>query len=295
MHDVFLSHSSQDNDITRFVADELSRAGLSVWVDFDNLQSGDRWLKIIEEGLHGAQVFVLLLSKASRDSEWCERETLLAMDARKPIQVARIGDIPLPLQLANRQYIDLIHDPAPAVKKLASAVRRDLMKLKQAEEANKEIRRPKPLSADPDQDNFFKYLEQLPGGESNALIARDLYRWAKKSADTLEFGGKITPGFHVRVRMGDEEALVLSVWAYPRQPAVQVQFQYFMKYSPYDDNAMRLSTLKSLNRLCSDSPLLDEQADRRPTLPFNPSLNTADKLEVFKQIMDEVMDNLRSG
>lgn len=295
MHDVFLSHSSQDNDITRFVADELSRAGLDVWVDFDNIQSGDRWLKTIENGLQESRVFALLLSKASRDSEWCERETLLAMDAKKPIQVARIEDMPLPLQLANRQYIDFVRHPAAAVKKLALAVRRDLAKLKQAEDTNSEIRRPKSLSPDPDQDNFFKYLAQLPGEESNALIARDLYRWAKKSADSLEFSGKITPGFHARVRMGDEEALVLSVWAYPRQPAVQVQFQYFMKYPPYDDTAMRVSTLKSLNRLCSDSPLLDEQADRRPTLPFDPSLNSADKLEVFKQIMDEVMDNLRSG
>lgn len=291
---IFLSHSSKDNELTRFLADELIRAGFDVWVDFESIRSGDLWLRSIEQAVRGCSVFVIVLSKASRDSEWCERETLLAMDLKKPLQIAMIEDMPLPLHLINRQFTDFRADHKQGVKKLVSALRRDLKKLAEAEETGKTPQQPKLLSPEPDKDNFFKYMEQLPGEESNALIARDLYRWAKTCADSVEFGGKITPGFHAKVRVSDGEVTVMSVWAYPRQPAAQVQFQYFMPYPPYDNLAMRRSTLQSLRKLSEDG-FLDEQADRRPTLAFNTALNTAEKLETFKQIMEEIMNNLRSG
>jgi hypothetical protein len=42
-----------------------------------------------------------------------------------------------------------------------------------------------------------------------------------------------------------------------------------------------------------DDPLIDDAADRRPTLPLK-ALDAAAKLEMFQQIMAEIMDNLRS-
>ncbi|GAB4515512.1 MAG: hypothetical protein OHK0046_19200 [Anaerolineae bacterium] len=109
----------------------------------------------------------------------------------------------------------------------------------------------------------------------------------------MEFGGKITPGFHARVQVGGQDLTVFSVWAYSKLPAAQVQFLYLAEYPPYDNADLRRSTLRSLNGLM-EPPLVDDKADRRPTFPLIKALDTADKLETFKQVMSEIMDNLRS-
>ena len=288
---IFISHSSRDNDVTRFVADHLTDAGFETWVDLDSIKSGDLWLRSIEKAVRECSIFVILLSKQSRDSEWCERETLLAMDLRKPLFIAILEDMPLPLHLINRQFTDFRQDKDQGVKKLIVAIRREM---KRIEADKKQSKQPAALSPKPDEDNFFKYLEQLPGEEHNALIARDLYRWALSEADDVAFGGRITPGFHARIQINSDSVTVFSVWAYSKQPAAQVQLEYIMKHPPYDHKQQRQSTLSSLNNLMND-PFLEEKVDRRPTLPFDEGLNTAEKLESFKQIMQEIFDNLRSN
>jgi len=108
----------------------------------------------------------------------------------------------------------------------------------------------------------------------------------------VEFGGKLTPGFHLRVDLGGEELIVCSVWAYARRPAVQVQFQYLRDHPPYDDDRLRLSTLRSLDRLL-DAPLLADKAERRPTIPLLPHLASDGQRDLFRQIIEEIIDNLR--
>lgn len=276
---IFLSHSTKDHAFTQSLAARLRENGFNVWVDVDSIPDGSTWLREIEKGVTGCAALVVVMSRPARESEWVERETLLAMDLGKPLFIVRTDTVPLPLHLINRQFTDFRQDADEGTRRLSAALHGALLKPAQPPPAS--------LSPEPDEDNFFRYLEQLPGGEPQALVARDLYRWAKKSADTVTFSGKKTPGFHLRVR----DVLVCSLWAYPRQPAVQVHLQYLSTVSPYTDREFRLSTLRSLNRLLSD-PLLNEKADRRPTVPLT-ALNTAERLETFKQIMQEVFDNLR--
>lgn len=282
---IFVSHTTADNEFARFLADQLTDAGFDVWVDFDSIKSGDRWVRSIQDAVEDCGAMVVVMSRAARDSEWVEREALLAMDLKKPLHTALIEDMPLPLHLINRQYTDFRQERDKAARKLIVALRRlDLSRPRK--------RAPRKLSPEPDRDNFFKYVEQLPGGAGNVLVARDLYRWAQDYADVVEFGGKITPGYHARATLGDDEVTVFSLWAYPRHPAVQVQFQYLSDFPPYDNGRMRRSTLRSLNRLVSE-PFLDDKADRRPTVPLS-ALGTADNLALFKEIIAEIIDNLRS-
>ena len=286
MPHIFISHSSADNDFARTLAGQLENAGFDVWVDFDAIGPGDRWVQTIQKAIEDCGAAVVVMSRAGRDSEWVERETLLAMDLRKPIHTALIDDIPLPLHLINRQYTDFRADQSQASARLIKALR----ELDRSAAPRKAPRRLSPL---PNSDNFFNYIARRPGGKQNALIAKDLYRWGKKHADSVEFGGRITPGFHVRVQVGESDLTVFSVWAYPHRPAAQVQFFYLMDYPPYDDPQLRRSTLHSLAKLLEDTPL-DDKADRRPTFPFSEALETAEKLEAFKQVMEEIIDNLRS-
>lgn len=285
---IFISHSSQDKEITAFLAKRLRKAGYNVWVDVDSIPDGSTWPREIEKGVRGCGAMVVIMTKRARDSEWVERETLLAMDLRKPLFIALVEDLPLPLHLLNRQYTDFRQDCEAAADKLIAALHAVSLTAPLEEQ-------PPVLSPQPDEENFFRFLQQLPKGEQNALIARELYQWTRKTADAVPFGGKYTPGFHARVLRDATETTVFSLWAYKRQPAVQVQFQYLSSLPPYDDRRLRLSTLESLNALLPEGERLrKEQADRRPTLPLIPALNSAENLEGFQRIIAEIFDNLRS-
>ena len=125
------------------------------------------------------------------------------------------------------------------------------------------------------------------------MIARDLFHWANDQADEVSFGGKITPAFQARVAVDGSQVTVFAVRAYPKRPAIQIQFMYLMNYEPYQSERLRRSTLKSLNRLMNDDDqFVVDQADRAPTIPLA-YFDRADKIELFKQIMAEIFDNLR--
>ena len=186
---IFISHSTQDNTFTTRLSEDLNDAGFETWVDIESIESGERWLLAIQDAIEKCGAAIVVMSRVARDSEWVEREALLAMDLKKPIHTALIEDIPLPLHLINRQYTDFRTDYDAALAELVEA-------LQALDRSAAPKRSPRRLSPMPDQENFFKYLEQLPGGKHNALIASDLYDWGRKNADEVEFGG----AFIFRVR-----------------------------------------------------------------------------------------------
>jgi hypothetical protein len=290
---IFISHSTKDTDYTAFLDEHLRRAGFKTWVDIDSIPEGSTWPREIQKGVEGCGALVVVMSKHGRDSEWVERETLLAMDLLKPVFIALFEDVPLPIHLINRQFTDFRQRREQAAKKLVAALNKisltePLPKPKPREEAK--------LSPEPNEFNFFKYLEQLPDGEQNARIARDLYQGAQAFADNVQFGGWAVPCFHARVRLADGEVTVFSVWAYSRQPSVEVSFQHLQKHPPYDERHLRLSTLDALNRLMPDGEKFpDEKADLRPHLPLARAFNRPESVQTFLHIVTEIASNLRGG
>ncbi|MFW5748399.1 MAG: toll/interleukin-1 receptor domain-containing protein [Chloroflexota bacterium] len=284
MSHIFISHSSADNTFTRHLDQSLRDAGIITWVDFTGIEPEERWVQTIQHQIDTAQGVLLVLSKAAVDSEWVEREVLYAMDQRKPIYVAQIEDMPLPLYLINRQAVDCHTDQDKGIKRLTRRLR-----------AAPPQRLPRALPPEPTEANFFKFMEQLPDGKANAAIARDLFDWCRREADTFDFGGKHTPGFHARVLLGEDEIKVFSVWAYRQRPAVQLHFRDLMQHPPYDDNGMRRSTLISFNRLAPNMPFIPDQADRQPTLALIPALDDPARLTQFKHMLLEIFNNLRGN
>lgn len=287
---IFLSHSTRDNTPTRQIATGLREADFDVWVDFDSIRDGQRWLREIQSGIDDCEAVVVVLSKDSRQSEWVERECLYAFDHQKPVFIALIDDTLLPLHLINIQFTDCRVDLQDGVDKLANALHHTL-----STSGTPPEHLPDTMSADPTERNFFKYLEQLPQGEAVNLVAQDIYYWASQEADQVEFGGRAQPGFHTRIKLNEEWITVFSVWAYPRTPSVQVPFDTLQAYSPYTRSKLRRSTLKSLNQLLPNGIEFDEErADRRPNIALH-FLDTAERLEAFKDIITEIINNLRSG
>src|SRR5579862_9674019 len=103
---IFMSHSSKDRAFTNDLAQHLQEGGFHCWIDLDDIPDGSTWPREIEKAVTACDAMIVVMSKDGRESEWVERETLMAMDLRKPLFIARIDDTPLPIHLINRQYTD---------------------------------------------------------------------------------------------------------------------------------------------------------------------------------------------
>ncbi len=81
---VFISYDRENQTYTQKLADSLRQRGFDVWMDA-RLESGDRWLRTIEQTVRDSAAVVVVMTPESRDSEWVEREILLAQSESKPI------------------------------------------------------------------------------------------------------------------------------------------------------------------------------------------------------------------
>jgi hypothetical protein len=81
---IFISYSRQDQAYVNKLVQAFEREGLPVWLD-DRINYGDKWPRVIEENLKKCQVFLLVMSPRSRDSDWVNCELALALELKKPI------------------------------------------------------------------------------------------------------------------------------------------------------------------------------------------------------------------
>lgn len=73
--DVFISHAGEDKaDVARPIAEALSSAGWSVWLDEYELTVGDRLTQSINAGLASSRFGVVVLSRAFFDKRWPQEE-----------------------------------------------------------------------------------------------------------------------------------------------------------------------------------------------------------------------------
>jgi hypothetical protein len=284
---LFISHSSQDEEPTEYIAARLREAGYRCWVDVASIPDGSSWLREIESGVDACAAMIVIMTAHGRASRWVEAETLKAIELRKPIFVARFDDSPLPIQLINVQVSDFRRRREATMSRLLGFLP---TQINNAAGDGKNAQ----TSAEPNRHNFFKYLEQLPGGVDNSRIALDLYKFGKASADAVTFGGRSQPAFtaHVEIDMGGVVLFILH--AYPKQPAVEVPLLFYMKFPPYDSLETRLALLEKLNAFLPERRQLDEsRADLRPSIPL--TALKGEKLEQFKGLLTEIMVTLRHG
>lgn len=288
MPNIFISHSTKDNDKTDQIADILKKAGFDVWVDFESIRDGTRWVKEIETGINTCDAVVVVWSKSAQESEWVEKECLYALDSKKPMFIALIEKVRLRLYVINIQYTDCTISLVDGMADLIEAMGRTLND--DASIVNYPVEK---VSAEPNEGNFFDYVEQLPDGDTAMWVAKDLYFWAQQIADEVEFGGSQNPAYHAKVDLDNKQVTVFSIWAYPKTPSTQIPLDYFSSIAPYDNHAKRVAVLNKMNDLLpTNQHFTDDNADRRPTFPLQ-YLSTAEKLESYKQIISEIMNNLR--
>ncbi|MXX50496.1 MAG: toll/interleukin-1 receptor domain-containing protein [Chloroflexi bacterium] len=273
MPPIFISHSNQDNALIEPIVTRLREADWRIWIDYENIRGGAEWLCEIEAGIARCHAVLVILSKSSAGSAWVKRECLYAFQLQKPLLVALVADVLIPLHLINLQYCDL---RAPqGMSKLLDSLRA-LSAEGGAGYAQGAV------SETPLASNFFPYLAQLPQGDIAALVAQDLYAFAQQHADAVEFGGRQRPGFHARLNVGGRRATWFSVWAYRKQPAIQLNLTRWAKNANHAPAEL----------LREWQALLPASARPRATLPLR-CLDSDDKLESLKSILLEIKPQVR--
>ena len=105
---VFISHASQDKEISSMIATDLKRARYNVWFDKWDIELGHSVPQAITDGLDSADALVIVLSKDYLRSAFCTDEWqcyyMKFNSQRKPILTIIIDDSRPPTILASRKY-----------------------------------------------------------------------------------------------------------------------------------------------------------------------------------------------
>jgi len=96
---IFISYSRKDQDYVNMLVEALRKQELPWWLD-NKIDYRDQWTREIEENLKKCQVFLLVMSPSSKESDWVQRELTFAQDLKKPI---------FPLLLAGERWFQVIN------------------------------------------------------------------------------------------------------------------------------------------------------------------------------------------
>lgn len=113
MADVFLSYALQDRPVADRLAAALKENNLTVWLDKSELRPGENWVSAISEAVQNSKSFVVIISKASVQSNYLTSEIAAAIAARSVNPEKRIFPVitergaAIPSFIDQFQYIDL--------------------------------------------------------------------------------------------------------------------------------------------------------------------------------------------
>ncbi len=103
---IFISYSRVDEKFILKLADDLRKYEVPIWLDQYDILPGKVWVVAIEEALANASHFLLVMSKASVQSENVLNELDFALEEKKEIIPILIDNCRRPLTVRTRQYID---------------------------------------------------------------------------------------------------------------------------------------------------------------------------------------------
>ena len=83
--DVFMSYCWAQKDVVRPLAALLQKAGIKVWLDVQQMKSGESLFEEIDKGLRNTALMLSCISQEYSRSVNCRREVVLATELKKPI------------------------------------------------------------------------------------------------------------------------------------------------------------------------------------------------------------------
>jgi hypothetical protein len=108
---VFISYSHSDKEFVDSLAGQLVLRNAHVWVDRWELNVGDSILNNVQHAIQDASALIVVLSKASVQSEWCKKELSAGLmreleERRVVVLPAMLEDCEVPVFLREKMYAD---------------------------------------------------------------------------------------------------------------------------------------------------------------------------------------------
>jgi hypothetical protein len=125
---VFISYSHPDRELAQALTDGLKAVGHRVWIDEGELRTGDSLIEKIATAISEVDFLVALVTPASVESSWCQKELSLAITGelgREGMKVLplRVGEVEMPPSLRDLKYLRV--EPQ-AVEEAVQILRGDL-------------------------------------------------------------------------------------------------------------------------------------------------------------------------
>jgi hypothetical protein len=125
---VFLSHSSEDKPFVRKLATDLTAAGITVWLDEQNIRVGESIPERIAQGLAESDYFLIAVSDNSLRSEWVKRElnnALVTEIARRKTSIlpVRLTKVQMPDAIRDKKYADFTTSYNDGLQELLAAMK----------------------------------------------------------------------------------------------------------------------------------------------------------------------------
>ncbi|MHB8598354.1 MAG: toll/interleukin-1 receptor domain-containing protein [Ktedonobacteraceae bacterium] len=80
---IFLSHSHEDNDWCDDFVKELRKYDVDIWYDRESLEVSKRWIPTIEKGIANSDIFLIIITPDSWNSDFVQMERELALKQKK--------------------------------------------------------------------------------------------------------------------------------------------------------------------------------------------------------------------
>ena len=124
----FISYSSQDSEITDQLRHLLSLNNIDTWVAPDDIPVGSKYAQVINKAIKNSACVLLLLTKASMNSQWVAKEIERAIHYKKIIFPIKLEDLELTdefeLYISTEQIlsVDTFDENSSEIRYLIAAI-----------------------------------------------------------------------------------------------------------------------------------------------------------------------------
>lgn len=111
---VFLSHSSQDRWICEVMREKMEEQNVRAWLDVFDLPGGANLKARIKEGMLNSDECLILLSPASRHSDWVRHEAGMShiLDRWTTVILLHVTEADIPETFRDLKYLSINEFPA---------------------------------------------------------------------------------------------------------------------------------------------------------------------------------------
>jgi hypothetical protein len=108
---IFISYSHQNKEFVDGLAVQLVRRNINVWLDRWELSIGDSIIERVQKAVDGSSALLVVLSKASVASEWCNKEINAGFlreleEKRVVVMPVLLEDCDIPIFARGKLYAD---------------------------------------------------------------------------------------------------------------------------------------------------------------------------------------------